>query len=150
MIMLYKVLAEIIVVMHFVWVLFVLAGFILTLCGFFSFYILRSTADRWRKFFDKWLFRTIHAGGILFVGILTMLKQYCPLTLWENTLRTKYDPFLVYEGSCIVHYVQKLLYPDINPLIIRTVTIFITLFTIVVFIIRPPTKIRRIFKWKRI
>ena len=147
--MLYRIFADIIVITHFVWVLFVLAGFILTLYGFFSLYIFHSGADRWRKFFDKWLFRTIHAGGILFVSIFVMLKQYCPLTLWENTLRVKYDPSLAYEGSCIVHYVQKLLYPDINPLIIRGVTTFIALFTILVFIIRPPAKIRRIFKWKK-
>ena len=114
--MLYKTLADIMVVMHFVWVLFMLTGFILTLCGFF-----------WRGFFDKWLFRTIHAGGILFVSILAVLGKYCPLTLWENSLRAKYDPSLVYAGSCIIHYVQKFLYPEINPLIIRAVTTFITL-----------------------
>ena len=82
------------------------------------------------------------------MGILVMLKQYCPLTLWENALRAKYDPSLTYEGSCIVYYVQKLLYPDINPLIIRGATTFIALFTILIFIIRPPAKIRGMFKRK--
>jgi len=82
------------------------------------------------------------------VGILVGLGRYCPLTLWENTLRAKYDPSLVYAGSCIIHYVQKLLYPDINPLIIRGVTTSIVLFTILVFIIKPPAKIKRIFKRK--
>ena len=135
--MLYRVFADLIVFMHFAWVLFILVGFILTLCGFF-----------WKGFFDRWLFRAIHAGGILFVSILAVLGQYCPLTLWENTLRAKYDPSLVYAGSCIIHYVQKLLYPDMNPLIIRAVTTFIAIFSIVVFIVKPPTKIRRIFKWR--
>jgi len=147
--MLYKILADTIMVMHFVWVLFVLVGFILTLYGFFFLYIFRSGAQRWRNFFDRWLFRAIHAGGVLFVGILVVSKQYCPLTMWENTLRAKYDPALVYEGSCIVYYVRKLLYPDINLLIIRGVTTFVTLFTILAFIIRPPAKIKRIFKWKK-
>ena len=72
------------------------------------------------------------------MSILVILGQYCPLTLWENTLRAKYDPSLVYTGSCIIHYVQKLLYPDINPLIIRAVTTFIAIFSIVVFIVKPP------------
>lgn len=133
--MLYKILADLIVVVHFLWMLFMLLGFFLTLKGFFN-----------PKFFDRWLFRTLHTGGILFVAILVALKQYCPLTLWENALRIKYDPSLVYAGSCIVHYVQKLLYPDINPLIIRTVTTFIAIFSIVVFIIKPPEKIRKIFR----
>lgn len=116
-----------------------LVGFLLTLYGFF-----------WKRFFDQWLFRTVHVGGILFVSILAVLGQYCPLTLWENTLRAKHDPSLVYAGSCIIHYVQKLLYPNINPLIIRAVTTFITIFSIVVFIVKPPTKIRRIFKWRKV
>lgn len=137
--MVYKILADIIVVIHFIWVLFMLVGFILTVAGFW-----------WRGFFDKWLFRTLHMGGILFVGIMVALKQYCPLTLWENVLRAKYDPSLLYAGSCIVHYVQRLLYPDINPLIIRGVTTFIAFFTIVVFIIKPPEKIRRIFKCREV
>jgi len=133
--MVYKILADIIIIIHFILVLFMLWGFIFTLYGFLQ-----------REFFDRWLFRTLHAGGILFVGILIALKQYCPLTLWENALRAKYDPSLVYAGSCIVHYVQRLLYPDINPLIIRTVTTFIAIFSIVVFIIKPPAKIRKIFR----
>ena len=135
----YKLLAEAIVIIHFAWVLFALAGFILTLYGFFR-----------REFFDRWLFRTIHAGGILFVGIIVVLGGYCPLTLWENALRAKYDPSLVYAGSFIIHYVEELLYPDINPLIIRAITTFIAIFSIVVFIIKPPIKIRRIFKWREL
>ena len=137
--MLYKISADLIMFVHFAWVLFMLVGFILTLYGFF-----------WKAFFDKWLFRTVHAGGILFVSILAVLGQYCPLTLWENTLRAKYDSSLVYAGSCIIHYVQKLLYPNINPLIIRAITTFIAIFSIVVFIVKPPTKIRRIFKWREV
>jgi len=45
--MLYKVLADLIVVLHFGWILFLLTGFILILAGFW-----------WRRFFDLWLFRT--------------------------------------------------------------------------------------------
>ena len=114
-----------------------LVGFILTLYGFFR-----------KSFFDKWLFRTVHLCGILYVGLLALLRQYCPLTMLENTLRAKYNSDLIYPGSFIVHYIEKLVYPDVNPLIILTPTIIIAIFTIVVFIIRPPAKIRRIFKWR--
>lgn len=137
--MLYKILADLIMVVHFVWVLFVLLGFILTLAGFW-----------WKKFFDKWLFRSIHVAGILLVGVIAAWGKLCPLTLWENALREKYNPVSAYEGSCIIYYVQKLLYPDINPLVIRTVTTFVTLFSIIIFIIKPPEKIRRIFKCKEV
>ncbi|MDP2943679.1 MAG: DUF2784 domain-containing protein [Candidatus Omnitrophota bacterium] len=136
--MLYKILADIIVVMHFAWILFMLVGFILTIKCFW-----------WKGFFDKWLFRTIHLFGIIYVSSLAVLRQYCPLTILENNLRARYDPSLVYPGSFMVHYIEKLVYPDINPLIIQIPTTFITVFTVVVFIIRPPAKIRMIFGRKR-
>ena len=137
--MLYKILADLIVVIHFVWILFMLSGFLLTLSGFF-----------WRRFFDSLLFRILHLCGIIYVGLLALLREYCPLTILENTLRAKYNPDLTYPGSFIVCYVEKLVYPDLNPSIILVPTIFIAVFTIVLFIIKPPTKIGRIFKWRKV
>ncbi len=132
--MLYKVLADAIVIIHFAWILFMLLGFILTLCGFF-----------YRSFFDRWLFRTLHLCGIAYVSLLAIMGKYCPLTILENTLRTRYDPELGYPGSFIVHYIEKLVYPDVSPLIILIPTVIIAVFTIVVFIVRPPERIKEIF-----
>lgn len=137
--MLYKVLADAIVIIHFAWILFMLLGFIFTLCGFF-----------YRSFFDRWLFRTLHLCGIVYVGLLAALRQYCPLTILEYTLRAKYNPELTYPGSFIVHYIEKLVYPDVDLLVILIPTVIIAVFTIAVFIIKPPTRIRRIFKWREI
>ncbi|MBU3911239.1 MAG: DUF2784 domain-containing protein [Candidatus Omnitrophica bacterium] len=134
--MVYKILADAIVVTHFLWILFMLSGFVLTLTGFF-----------WKGFFDRWLFRALHLLGIAYVSLLAIMGKYCPLTLWENTLRARYDPTLTYPGSFMIHYAEKLVYPDINPLVIRIPTTFIAVVTIVAFIIKPPTKIRRMFKW---
>jgi hypothetical protein len=129
-----KLLADLIVVVHFAWILFMLIGFVLTLLGFW-----------WKRFFDKWLFRTLHLLGIVYVGLLAVLREYCPLTVLENALREKYDPYLTYPGSFIVHYLQRLVYPDIQPLMILIPTMIIAIFTILVFIFRPPRKIKRIF-----
>lgn len=133
--MIYKILADIIVVVHFAWILFMLVGFIFTLRGLF-----------YKEFFDRWLFRTLHLFGIIYVSLLAILGKYCPLTIWENILRLKYDPNLTYAGSYIIHYVEKLVYPDINPLVIRIPTTFIVVFTILFFILKPPSKIRGWFK----
>ena len=132
--MLYKIIADIIVVMHFVWILFMLIGFILTLCGFF-----------WKVLFDRWLFRTIHLFGIAYVSLLAIMGRYCPLTVWENSLRARYASSLTYPGSFMIHYVEKLIYPNVNPLIIRLPTAFIAVFTVFIFIIKPPKRIKRIF-----
>lgn len=109
-------------------------GFILTVRGFFK-----------KEFFDRWLFRILHLFGIAYVSLLAMMGKYCPLTLWENVLRAKYDLDLTYPGSFMIHYAERLVYPDINPLIIRIPTTFIAVFTVIVFIIRPPKRIKRIF-----
>lgn len=127
--MIYKILADTIVVTHFAWILFMLVGFIFTIVGFF-----------WKRFFDRWLFRTVHLFGIIYVSTLAIMGKHCPLTIWENTLRQKYDPNLTYPGSFMIHYFEKLVYPDINPLIIQIPTTFIAVFTILVFIVRPPKK----------
>lgn len=148
--MIYKILADIVVVMHLAWISFMLLGFILTLCGFFSTYVLRTSADRWKGFFDRWLFRTFHLLGIAAVSFLAIMGKYCPLTIWENSLRAKYDPTLTYPGSCIVHYIEKLIYLEVNISILMKFTIFIALFTVFVFMIKPPTKIKRIFKWRKV
>ncbi|MCK4527004.1 DUF2784 family protein [candidate division WOR-3 bacterium] len=133
--MLYKILADMIVIIHFVWILFMLLGFVLSLWGFF-----------WKNFFDWWLFRTLHICGIAYVALLASLRQYCPLTIFENTLRARYNPELIYPGSFMVHYIEKLVYPDVKPLVLLIPTTFIAVFTVFVFIIKPPTKIRRIFR----
>jgi len=133
--MLYKIIADIIVVVHFGWVLFMLLGFVLSLWGFF-----------WREFFNWWLFRILHLFGIVYVVLLAVLRQYCPLTILENTLRARYNPILTYPGSFIVHYINRLIYPDVNPLILLIPTIFIAVFTVVIFIIKPPARIRGIFR----
>ena len=129
--MLYMILADMIIFMHFIWIFFMLAGFILTLCGFF-----------WKGFFDRWLFRSLHLFGIVYVSLLAIMGKHCPLTLLENILRAKSDSSLTYSGSFILNYLQRLVYPDINPLIIFIPTVFIAVFTSVIFIIRPPNRIK--------
>ena len=111
-----------------------LLGFFLTLRGFFN-----------PEFLDRWLFRTLHLCGIVYVGLLTLLRDYCPLTILENFLRGRSNPELRYHGSFIVRYIERLVYPDVSPLIILIPTIFIAGFTIVVYIVKSPAKIKKIF-----
>ena len=140
--MLYKILADLIVVIHFGWILFVVWGFILTVYSSISIYVLHAAKDRARAFFDKWIFRTIHLAGISYVVILSLLGENCPLTILENKLREQYDPELTYTGSFVVHYIQKIVYPEANFLFFAIPTMIIALFTILMFIIRPPSKIK--------
>ncbi|MFC1546560.1 DUF2784 family protein [bacterium] len=136
--MIYKISANIIIIFHLFWILFMLAGFILT---FYSILFARN-----KKFLDWWLFRTVHLCGITYVGFLISLREYCPLTILENILKEKYNPELKYTGSFIMNYIEKLVYPDFElaRIIIIISTIFIAVFTLIIFIIRPPCKIKEL------
>ncbi|MBA7475579.1 hypothetical protein ES707_10951 [subsurface metagenome] len=130
----HKIFADAIIVVHFLYILFMLLGFLLT--GYALFFR--------EKFFDRWLFRLLHLLGIFYVASLSILGKYCPLTILENELRLRYEVSAVYSGSFIVHYLEKLVYPDVNPLVIQIPTVFLAIFTIVVFIVKPPKKIKSI------
>jgi uncharacterized protein DUF2784 len=58
--------------------------------------------------------RWLHIGSLLW-GILTeLLPWWCPLTLLENWFEGKagVEP---YQGGFLLHYLDKLVYPDISP-----------------------------------
>ncbi len=132
--MIYKFTADVIVLFHFLWIIFMIIGFITTLCGFI-----------WKKNFEFFIFRTLHLFGILYVSFLIILGKYCPLTVMENALRSQYDPNMVYPGSFIIHYVELLVYPNVPSAYIIIPTIFISVFSIVMYIVKPPLKIKKIF-----
>lgn len=128
--MIYKILADVIVIIHFLWILFMLLGFLL---------ILYSILSRNKKFLFLRLFRVAHLCGIFYVALLTILDKYCPLALLEIYLREKAG-YRIYKGSFIIHYIKKLVYPDVEPQVIIIPTIGIAVFTIISFIIYPPHK----------
>lgn len=142
--MLNRILADMVVVIHFLWIVFMIWGFGFTLCSVLAVYVFRSKPNMWQRFFDRWVFRTVHLGGIVYVGMLTILGKYCPLTLVENAFRRRHDPSATCPGSFIVHYIEKLVYPNVDPIIIIVPTIFIAAFTFGVFLVRPPAKIKAI------
>ena len=144
--MLYKILADLVVLIHFGWILFMLWGFVLTVWGSVCVYVLPAARDRGKKFFDRWIFRTAHLAGIIYVAILTIQGKYCPLTILENDLRGKYDAELAYPGSFVIHYIEKIVYPEANFLIFVIPTIIIAVFAVLMFMIRPPAKIKRAFR----
>jgi len=128
--------SEAIIAIHFLFILFMLFGFLLSLYAIFF----------WEKFFDWWLFRSLHLAGILYVASLSVLGKYCPLTILENEIRSRYEASLVYSDSFIVHYLEKLVYPEVNPLVIQIPTILIAILTIVFFMVKPPKKIGDMIK----
>jgi len=90
--------ADIVLVVHFGFVLFVVAGFAMVVLGG----ILRWGWVRNRSF------RTLHLAAILFVAAESLASIACPLTVWERALRG-WDG----EESFVGRWVARLLYYDL-------------------------------------
>ncbi len=140
----YRIAADLIVLVHFIWILFMLYGFIRTVYAALIYFCPGQT-EKAKKFFERWVFRTVHVFGIIYVGLLTILREFCPLTIAENTLRSRYDTSLTYPGSFMIYYIERFVYPSISPMLIITGTIIVAAFTLLMFVIRPPAKIKRLF-----
>jgi len=103
--MLYKVLADIVVFVHFLWILFIILG---------VFWGMRNQKVK-----------VIHIFALAFAIIIQAFNWYCPLTHLEAWLRAKHDPTLSYTGSFIPHYVEKIVYIELPPSLIFVLSIFL-------------------------
>ncbi len=106
--MLLKLLADFVVLVHFLWVVFLFLG------GIWG---VRNK-----------LIKIAHLSGLLFAILIQVFGWYCPLTHLEVWLRSKHDPALAYVGSFIIHYLEKLVYLDISPSMILIFTILLCAF----------------------
>ncbi|MDH4231289.1 MAG: DUF2784 domain-containing protein [Nitrospirota bacterium] len=103
--MIYKILADIVVIVHFFWILFLIFG---------AFWGTRYRAVK-----------IVHIAGLAFAVILNVFAWYCPFTHLEVWLRERHDPALSYTGSFIIHYVEKIVYIELSGSIIFLFTIFL-------------------------
>lgn len=127
-------LVTLITTVHFLWVIFMLTGFFWTVLAFFVH----------RRFFDFFWFRTLHLLGILLVSLFPLLGKYCPLTIWENVFREQADA--AYGGGFIHHYLEKFIYPDVDPVAIRVGTFLVAFVSIAAYILFPPEKTKRLLR----
>jgi len=103
--MAFKILADIVVLIHFVWILFLFLG------GFWG------VRNKVVKIF--------HVSGLFFALLIQIFDWYCPLTHLEVWLRSKHSPAITYTGSFIIHYVEKIVYIEISRSLILIFTVFL-------------------------
>ena len=89
--MLYRVLADCLVLVHLAFVVFIVAGGLLVL---------------WRP-----LLRWIHLPAAAWGAFIEFTGWFCPLTTWEQELRVQAGQ-AGYSGGFIEHYILSLLYPQ--------------------------------------
>lgn len=92
--MIYRILADIILIIHFGFLLFTVFGGFLVI--------------RWKRLWK------IHLPTVIWGFLLQYFLWNCPLTGLEKYLRLQANE-TVYSGSFIEHYVTALLYPAISP-----------------------------------
>lgn len=147
--MLYRILSDFVVAVHVAWIVFMILGFVLTGWHFCRVYLFKCSEEKSDRFFNRWIFRIFHLLGIGYVAGLIIMGKYCPLTILENYAKAQYAPEAVYPGSFIIHYIETFVYPDVNPLLLTVPTLVMAVFTLLVFILHPPQKIRGIKKFFR-
>jgi hypothetical protein len=108
--MLYRILADIVVLIHFLWIIFLFLG------GLWGG---RSKAVK-----------IFHLSGLSFALILQIFNWYCPLTHLEVWLRSRQDSGLTYAGSFIIHYVEEIVYIELSRHLILILTLFLCGFNV--------------------
>jgi hypothetical protein len=96
--------ADAILVVHALYVLFVVGGFVLIVLG----------AGRWSWVRNR-SFRILHLAAIAFVTAEALLGLTCPLTIWEDMFRGASS-----DRSFIGRWVARLLYYDFPEWVFAT------------------------------
>jgi uncharacterized protein DUF2784 len=108
---LYSALAISVLILHALFVLWVVFGALLTR--------------------DRPVLRWLHIGSLVW-GVLTELLLPCPLTFLENWLEQKagVEP---YQGGFLLHYIDKLVYPEISPTVLTVSGVIVCAFNLALY-----------------
>jgi len=90
-------LADIVLLAHFAFVLFVVGGLAMIWIG---------AAAGWAWVRNFW-FRTAHLAAIVFVAGEALLGIWCPLTIWEDALRGVQQ-----EKSFVARWIHRVMFYD--------------------------------------
>lgn len=119
-----SLLADAILVVHFLFVVFVVGGFA---------YVLVGSANRWRTARNR-TFRVVHVAAIVFVALESLVGAVCPLTWWENMLRAS----AAGEASFVGRWVSRLLYYDFPEWVFTAVYVAFALAVAAAWKLVPP------------
>lgn len=108
----YKIAADVVVVIHFVWILFLIGGA----------FIGRRV---------RWVMWT-HLAALGYSVLLQAFSWVCPLTYLEFWLWNR-TPAGSYSGSFIAHYLEKLIYMEVPRGLVFALTVAVIVISAVVY-----------------
>lgn len=126
---LFESLADVVLALHMLFVLFVVGGLLLTLLGWW-----RDWA--WTR--NLW-FRLAHLAAIGFVVLEAWFGVPCPLTVLESRLRVLTGG-TGYATSFIGHWLQRLVFYEAEPWVFTTVYTAFAALVVAVFVFHPPRR----------
>ncbi|CAD5261353.1 MULTISPECIES: DUF2784 domain-containing protein [Halomonadaceae] len=120
-------LADILLILHVLFVAFVVLGLVTIYAGYFF---------NWRWARNK-TFRIVHLCAIGYVVVQAWLGVVCPLTTWEMALRAEAGA-VTYSGSFIQNWLHSLLYFTFPEWVFAVVyTLFGSLVLASWFVVKP-------------
>jgi len=112
--MLYRIAADFVIFIHFLWIAFVILGFPV-------FLILNLS---------KW--RVIHLTALIGMVVMQLTRTICPLTYLEAYLKSKGASGQVYPAQFMIRTIEKLIY--VEDLTLEKITCATIIFLIVVLL----------------
>jgi hypothetical protein len=100
---LYTALADLVLVVHFAFVAFIIGGFVVIWIGHFR---------RW-PFVRNFGLRVGHLLAMGFVALQVIADMPCPLTTLERVLRERTGESM-YQGSCVEYWLGRILFYDLS------------------------------------
>jgi hypothetical protein len=101
----YRLLAHIVLVIHFAFVAFVVIGLLLTWIGYFL---------RW-KFVRNFYFRSAHILAMAVVLLEALFGVVCPLTTWEDQLRRLGGEGIYHDKTFMQYWIHKIMFYQFEP-----------------------------------
>lgn len=123
----YRLLADLVVVLHAAYVSFVVVGLLLILIGGLA---------GWQWVRNLW-FRLLHLVMIGVVVFESLAQITCPLTTWEDALRRRAGES-VQEGAFLARWAHDLIFIDAPPWVFTVAYCLFGLVVVVTLIAIPP------------
>ncbi|MBD3402958.1 DUF2784 family protein [candidate division GN15 bacterium] len=121
-----SILADLLLVIHVLWVVWMVSGVVIALLGFVR-----------PKLWGLTIFRITHLVGMALTASTPIWSDgICPLTIWEYQLREGADN----PRSLLSRIFHDLIYWDVPLIYLSLLSAAAALITVVLFILRPPWK----------
>ena len=124
----HQFLADVILVIHALFVGFVVFGLLFTVIG---------AVKQWRWIRNPW-FRVAHLIAIGIVVVQAWLGSACPLTIWENSARRAAGS-IAYSSSFIQHWLHQIIFYDFAPWVFTLTYTLLGMLVVLTWVLAPPT-----------